>query len=127
MENYVGLETDELNEVMGQAESMDKVTWLARTVLTVEDFCPTDLLDFNAYTKMKWFDASEKEHNIDHPFQKDGWIEVSLTISIPTYDRNPSSNGQPFMIPGFFHCKLTVVMEAAFSNRTAKWFHLVPF
>jgi len=106
---------------------MDKVTWLTRTVLIVEDFCSTDLLDFNAYTEMKQFNALEKEHNIDHPFQKDGWIEVPLTISIPTRNQNPSGNGQPFMIPGFFHHKLTAVMEAAFSNRTAKWFHLVLF
>ena len=106
---------------------MDEVTWLARTVLTAEDFCPADLLEFNAYTEMKRFDVSEKEHDADHPFRKDGWIEVLLTISIPTRERNLISNGQPFTIPSFFHHKLTAVVEAAFSDRTAKWFHMMPF
>lgn len=108
-------------------KSMDEVTWLARTILMAEDFCPADLLEFNAYMEMKQFDVSEKEHDADHPFRKDGWIEVLLTISIPTCEQNLISNGRPFTILSFFHRKLTAVMEAAFSDRTAKWFHMMPF
>ncbi|KAF8127971.1 hypothetical protein EV363DRAFT_1115233, partial [Boletus edulis] len=88
-------------------KSAAEVTRLASTVITSEDFCPDDLLGFNAHTELKHLDASETDLDPDHPFRKDGWNESSITISVPTRERNPEGNGQQFTMSGFLHRNLT--------------------
>ena len=98
----------------GHWKSAAEVTRLASTVLMAKDFCPEDLHGFNAYTKLKHFDASEKELDPDCPFHDDGWSESSITISVPTREQNPTGNGTDFTISGFFHQKLMAVVCATF-------------
>ncbi|KAI6122721.1 hypothetical protein EDD16DRAFT_1691796 [Pisolithus croceorrhizus] len=104
-----------------------EVTNLVSTVITAEDFRPKDPQGFSAHMEMKWFDMSEKSLHTDHMFRKDGWMEASISIEIPTHDHNPSGNGQTFTIPLFFYHKLTTVIEAAFLSHSFKYFHLAPF
>lgn len=111
----------------GQQKSVAEVTCLASTVLTAEDFCPDDLVAFNARTELHRFDASEKQLDPNNLFRKDGWSESSVTISVPTRERNPTGNGADFAIPGFLHRNLMAVVRAAFSDPGSKWFHFTPF
>ena len=111
----------------GQQKSAAEVTRLASTVLTAEDFCPDDLVGFNAYTELRRFDASENELNPNSPFHHDGWTQSSITISVPTREWNPAGNGADFPVTGFFHRNLTAVVRAAFSDSGSKWFHFTPF
>ena len=108
-------------------KSAAEVSRLANTVITAEDFCPTDLIGFNASTELKHFDDSENDMHPENPFRKDGWLESSVTISVPTRDKNPAGNGQDFTIPNFFHRNLTAVVRAAFSHPSSKLFHFTPF
>ncbi|KIK13410.1 hypothetical protein PISMIDRAFT_118968 [Pisolithus microcarpus 441] len=110
-----------------KVKSEAEVTDLVSNVITAKDFRTEDLQGFNAHTEMKWFYASEKSLHADHTFHKDGWTEASIPIEIPTRDRNPCGNGQTFTIPSFFYHKLTMVIEAAFSSHSSKYFHLMPF
>ncbi|KAI6112821.1 hypothetical protein F5141DRAFT_1002659 [Pisolithus sp. B1] len=104
-----------------------EVTNLVSTIITAEDFRPEDPQGFSAHMEMKRFDMSEKSLHTDHTFHKDGWMEASISIEIPTHDHNPSGNGQTFTIPLFFYHKLTTVIEAAFLSHSFKYFHLAPF
>lgn len=108
-------------------KSVGEVTCLADTVITTDDFCPADLMAFNASTKLKYFDNSENEMDPENPFCKDGWLESSVTISMSTYNKNPAGNGQDFAIPGFFHYNLTAVVHVAFTHLSSKLFHFTPF
>jgi hypothetical protein len=52
---------------------------------------------------------------------------MAAEILVPTREKNPNGNGQPFTIPGFRYRPLTAVIHAAFSEATSKWFHFTPF
>ncbi|KAI6118342.1 hypothetical protein F5141DRAFT_1000136 [Pisolithus sp. B1] len=108
-------------------KSEAEVDRLVSTVITVEDFRPEDLQHFSAHRELRWFDVSEEDLRPDHVFHKDGWMETSVSIEIPTHDWKPDGNGQTFMVPSFFYRKLTAVIEATFSDRTSRYFHLTPF
>ncbi|KIK14700.1 hypothetical protein PISMIDRAFT_17112 [Pisolithus microcarpus 441] len=104
-----------------------EVNRLVSCVITADDFWPEDLRHFNARTELKRFDASEEDLQSDHIFRKDGWMETSVSIEVPTRDRDPDGNGQTFTVSSFFYRKLTAVIETAFSDCASKFFHLTPF
>lgn len=52
---------------------------------------------------------------------------MTVDISVPTRERNPNGNGQPFSIPGLFLRPITAIVRAALAEKAAKWFHLTPF
>ncbi|KAG2064847.1 hypothetical protein BDR04DRAFT_1130612 [Suillus decipiens] len=52
---------------------------------------------------------------------------MAAEILVPTQEKNPNGNGQPFTIPGFRYWPLTAVIHATFSEATSKWFHFIPF
>ncbi|KAH7919760.1 hypothetical protein BV22DRAFT_1022401 [Leucogyrophana mollusca] len=88
-------------------KSEAEVTCLVNDIIKVDDFSIKDLRDFNAHTKMKHFDASEEVLNPKDMFQRDGWKEADVEILVPTRERNPTGNGKPFSVSGFFYCSLT--------------------
>lgn len=104
-----------------------KVTQLVKEVLSAEDFSIQDLNGFNAHTEMGRFDSSEAGLDANDIFRRDGWKEAAAEILVPTRERNPSGNGQPFTIPGFHYRPLTAVIHATFSEAASKWFHFTPF
>jgi hypothetical protein len=109
-------------------KSEAEVTCLVHEVIQSDNFDHHHFDGFNARTQMKHFDKSEDvadEHNAG--LKQDGWKESSVDISVPTQERNPDGNGQNFTISGLFHCTLTDVIHAVFTETAAKWFHLTPF
>ncbi|KAG1740141.1 uncharacterized protein EDB91DRAFT_1029637, partial [Suillus paluster] len=78
-----------------------KVTRLVKEVLSAEDFSVQDLNGFDAHTEMGHFDSSEASLDDNDIFQRDSWKETATEILVPTRERNPSRNGQPFTVPGF--------------------------
>ena len=62
------------------------------------------------------------------PFSQDGWHEAKVDIQIPVASRTkPPPPSRTFSIPGFHHRSLVEVIKAAWSESTAKRFHLSPF
>ena len=110
-----------------QQKSAAEVTHLANMVLVADDFCPEDLCSFDAHAELKCFDTLEKELDADCTFCNDGWLESSITISVPTHKQNSAENGADFTILGFFHQKLMAVVRTTFSDSQSKWFHFTPF
>ena len=104
-------------------KSEAEVTRLVHEVIQAEDFDRTHFHGFNAHTKMNCFDKSEDATSVD---LQDGWKESPVDILVPTRERNPDGNGQPFTIPGLFHRSLTGVIHAIFAEKATKWFHLTP-
>ncbi|KAI6095493.1 hypothetical protein F5141DRAFT_1221894 [Pisolithus sp. B1] len=90
-------------------KSEAEVDRLISTVITVEDFQPEDLQHFSAHRELRWFNVSEEDLRPDYVFCKDGWMETSVSIKIPTHDQKPDGNGQIFVVPSFFYHKLTAV------------------
>ena len=85
-------------------KSSAEVTRLVHEVIRSPDFDHDHFIGFNAHTQMKQFDKSENVpgDSNDH-LQQDAWQEQTVNISVPTRERNPDGNGQPFSIPGLFH------------------------
>ena len=105
-----------------------EVTCLVHEVIRSLDFDHDHFVKFNAHTQMKQFDKSENAPgNSNDCLRQDSWKEVTVDVSVPTQERNPNGNRQPFSIPGLFHCPITAVVLAAFAEKAAKWFHLTPF
>ncbi|KAG2055898.1 hypothetical protein BDR06DRAFT_981635 [Suillus hirtellus] len=100
---------------------------LVNEVLLAEDFQIEDIKGFNAHTEMKCWDSSEAQLDNNDIYRRDGWKEMAAEILVPTQEKNPNRNGQPFMIPGFRYWPLTAVIHATFSEATSKWFHFTPF
>ena len=105
-------------------KSEAEVTRLVREVIQADDFDRIQFHGFNAHTEMNRFDKSEGATSAD---LQDAWKESPVDILVPTRERNPDGNGQPFTIPGLFHRSLTGVIRAVFAEKAAKWFHLTPF
>ena len=103
-------------------KSAAEVTRLANTVITADDFCPADLIGFNASTELKHFNDSENDMDPKNPFHQDGWLESSVTISVPMCDKNPAGNGQDFTIPNFFHRNLMVLQSSSEDAGTPVFF-----
>ncbi|KAI6110396.1 hypothetical protein EDD16DRAFT_1690039 [Pisolithus croceorrhizus] len=108
------------------------MTWMLmgskqKSITEVNRLISSVITHFNAHTELKWFDASEEDLWSDHIFHKDGWMETSVSIEVPTHDCNPDGNGQTFTVPSFSYHKLTTVIKTAFSSHTLRFFHLAPF
>jgi Plavaka transposase len=104
-----------------------QATRLVKEVLSAEDFQIDDVKGFNAQTEMRRLDSSEAQLNDNDIYRRDGWKEIAAEILVPTREKNPDGNGQPFTIPGFQYRPLIAVIHAAFSEATSKWFHFTPF
>ena len=108
-------------------KSEAEVTRLVKEVLMAEDFSVEDLQGFHAHTEIKRFDTSEAALDPNDVFQRDGWKESAVDISVPMREPNPKGNGQSFTIPGFQYRPLTAIIRSVFSEPASKWFHLTPF
>src|ERR1700733_7850331 len=62
------------------------------------------------------------------PFSGDQWKEVAVNIEVPVASRTkPSPPPHKFSVPGLHFCSLVGVIKEAWSEDTAKHFHLSPF
>jgi len=108
-------------------KSAREITQLVHDVIQAPDFSVTQLTGFNARTETHHLDAAQKTIRVDDPFGLDKWQCQSVNIFIPTREKNPAGNGQPFTIEGFYHQPLLDVIHAVFAKALSKWFHLTPF
>ena len=108
-------------------KSHSEMTRLVNDVLKADDFCINDLPSN--------FNASREYQKLDHAmhgesqgaFSDDGWQESSVRIPVPTGIKDAGNGARPFDVPNLFHRSITSVIRAAFSESTAKLFHLTPF
>jgi hypothetical protein len=105
-------------------KSVGEVDRLAKEVLSAKEFNVEDLRDFNAQRESKRLDSSDSSDQ-KSPLMGDGWLESSVTISIPTGLRD--TNGADFTVPGLHHRSLVAVMKAALADITSRRFHYSPF
>lgn len=94
-------------------------------ILRAKEFKPADLADFSASRENKHFDLSEQSLP-DNPYSRDGWVESSVCISVPTGLKD-GGRGMPFSVPGLHRWSLLSVMKAALTDITSKRFHFSPF
>lgn len=104
-------------------KSEKEITRLAREVINAPDFKADDLKGFDAHRANRILDQSENRD----PATGDGWKECNINICVPTRVMNPKGNGKIFAIPHFRYRPLVSVIKSAFSDVSAKSFHLFPF
>ena len=105
-------------------KSVGEVDRLAKEVLSAKEFNLKDLGDFSAQRENKRLDNSDSSSQ-KSPLMGDGWLESSVSISIPTGIRN--ANGADFTVPGLHHRTLLSVMKSALTDVTSQRFHFSPF
>ncbi|KAF8890440.1 hypothetical protein BD779DRAFT_1438607 [Infundibulicybe gibba] len=103
------------------------LTSLARDVVCMPDFRADDLVGFDAHRENQRLDKSEDDPGLkDTPFSNsDKWNETGIDIQIPT--GVPQSLPKTFTVPGLHFRSLVEVIKSAFSETTARHFHLTPF
>ncbi|EGN93613.1 hypothetical protein SERLA73DRAFT_63876 [Serpula lacrymans var. lacrymans S7.3] len=104
-------------------KSEKEIMRLAREVINAPDFKADDLKGFDAHRANRILDQSENRD----PATGDGWKECNINICVPTRVMNPKGNGKIFAIPHFRYRPLVSVIKSAFSDVSAKSFHLFPF
>ncbi|KAH7920743.1 hypothetical protein BV22DRAFT_1020666 [Leucogyrophana mollusca] len=109
-------------------KSEGEITRLVKDVLLAEDFNVADLKGFSSKKYLKLLDSHKRDTS--HPNATsfpDDWKEETVTIQIPTRDKDPSGMGKTYSVPGFHFRPLVGVIRAAFAEAQAKAFHLSPF
>lgn len=102
--------------------SETKVAALVKDVILAEDFDREHLQKFSVRQSLRELDKDESGKRVVFP---DDWIETTVTIDIPTKDKEDSP--RPYTIPGFHYRPLVEVTRAAFADVQARVFHLFPF
>ncbi|EGO24017.1 hypothetical protein SERLADRAFT_409202 [Serpula lacrymans var. lacrymans S7.9] len=94
---------------------------------------PWPFLNVTVYCLIRWMNTGnsqkleERSASNTSALGGDGWVEKPVEISILFWSKCPSGNGRAFLVPGLHYRRLTSVIKAAFTEKMAKHFHLVPF
>lgn len=107
-------------------KSSSEVTRLVRDVIQAVDFNKDDLANFDASKQLKRLE-DDVAPDSNMPFDRDGWSEATVEVTIPTREKKKEGKGHCFLVPGLMYRSLTAVIKTAFSEPIAKWFHLTPF
>ena len=114
----------------GSAQKTEvEITRLGREVLSSPNFKVEELGSFDAHRENKRMDDAivAVEFN-GTPFSRDGWHEVKVDIQVPVASTTrPPPPSRTFSVPGFHYRPLVEVIKAAWSEESAKNFHLSPF
>lgn len=106
-----------------RSKSEGEVNRLVNEVLKAPDFRVEDIHDFNAHRAHGRLDAAKKKSNpLDDDFQV-----TSVTIEVPTGERNDSGGPRLYSVPGLRFRKLLNVIKAAFQDPLSRHFHFTPF
>ena len=103
------------------SKSEGEVDNLVHNVLNARDFRVEDLRNFNSHRENCRLDSAD----ITNPLE-DGFQVTSVTIEVPTGERNPSEP-RTYSIPGLRYRKLLNVIKAAFQEPLSRQFHFTPF
>lgn len=103
-------------------KSQTEVQRLVKEVIQADEFDVKDLEGFSVRRSLRQLDNGDGGEKIAFP---DDWVEVDVTIDIPTKSRYEEP--QKYTIPGFRFRPLVEVVRAAFADIQAGAFHLMPF
>jgi hypothetical protein len=106
-------------------KSVGEADQLVNGVLHHQEFKASDFDGFSARRENQRFDKAEAD-NVGTPFGGDGWMTLTVHISIPTRRKEPAGTGCQFMIPGLHHQPLLGVLKAALADVASKRFHFSP-
>ena len=105
-----------------RSKSEGEVNRLVNDVLKAPDFHIEDIQDFNARRAHSRLDAAKKKSN---PMGDDFRV-ASVTIEVPTGERNGSGGSRPYSVPGLRFRNLLNVIKTAFQDPLSRHFHFTP-
>ena len=114
-------------KLTGSSEKSDGELNRLVKVICSDNFKIEELKGFNAHTQTKFMNEAEVKPGMADIFKRDGWKTATVTIDIPTREKDPDGNGRPFSIENFRYRPLTAIIRAAFSEAAFQRFHLTPF
>jgi hypothetical protein len=109
-------------------KSLSQLDTLVEDVILQPDFKQEDFIGFSASQEAEHLDNSTE--NPESPFSpKDGWIETSVSISVPANNvKHTSVDAAPkYEVPGLFYRPLAEIIKSSFQEPSAEHFHLFPF
>lgn len=109
-------------------KSLSQLNDLVNNVILQPDFSQEDFTGFSASHEAEHLDHYTE--NPESPFSpKDGWIETSVSISIPANNVKHSSvdTASKYEVSGLFYCPLAKIIKSSFQEPSVKHFHLFPF
>ncbi|KAH7917408.1 hypothetical protein BV22DRAFT_1026375, partial [Leucogyrophana mollusca] len=107
-------------------KSEEEVSRLVREVILADDFKVDDLKGFSMKKQNEILDNASRTGSMSAP-RGDDWREVAVPVQVPLRSPDPSGAGKTFVVPGLHYRPLVQVIKSAFSEMSAKAFHLSPF
>ncbi|KAF8231554.1 hypothetical protein L208DRAFT_1469280 [Tricholoma matsutake] len=105
-----------------------EIMHLEQEVLASPDFKIEELGSFNAHRENQLMDKAFASSSDTNPFSSGGWKEVKVDIEVPVASRTKLSPPPcQFSVPGLHFRSLVEVIKEAWSEDSAKHFHLSPF
>jgi hypothetical protein len=104
-----------------RSKSEGEVTRLVNDVLTAPDFRVEDVNNFSAHRANGRLDTVKKDDPLGDDFRV-----ASVTIEVPTGERDGSGGSRPYSVPGLRYRNLLKVIKSAFQDPLAHHFHLTP-
>jgi hypothetical protein len=114
------------------SKSNPEVNRLVHDVIQAPGFDPNDLANFDATrdsNRLDHFDDSEIDPK-DFLFStKDGWVEGTVTMSMPCEGRKhkSESDARTMEIPGVYYRRPLEIMKAALHDASAETYHWIPY
>jgi hypothetical protein len=110
-------------------KSLNDLNILVHNVLLSKDFKLEDLTMFDAAKEAKRLDNYKGTPTPNQLNLKDGWIKSSVAISLPCEKVSyPSEKDAPvYNVEGLYYRKPLDVIKAAFLERVAENFHIMPY
>jgi hypothetical protein len=109
-------------------KSLSQLNTLVEDVILQPDFKQEDFVGFSASREAERLDNYAE--NPESPFSpKDGWIETSVSISVPADNvKHPSVDAAPkYEVSGLFYRPLVETIKSSFQEPSAEHFNLFPF
>ncbi|EDQ99528.1 uncharacterized protein LACBIDRAFT_334986 [Laccaria bicolor S238N-H82] len=110
-------------------KSLSQLNTLVEDLIMQPDFKQEDFISFSASREAECLYNYTSE-NPESPFlPKDGWIETSVSISVPADSvKHSSVDAVPkYEVPGLFYRPLVEIIKASFQEPSAEHFNLFPF
>ena len=106
-------------------KSVGELNHLVHNVILQDDFDVNHLKDFSAARELRRLDVPDEEAVFS---AETGWKQSSVKVRLPVDKHKTSESMAPtFEIPGVWHRDLLDVIQMAFQDSKAQFYHLVPF
>ena len=106
-------------------KSLGELNRLVNEVILADDFQQKDFVGFSASCKSERLDKHEQGPSSCLP-AKDGWIEASVKIVLPTdgVKHRSEADAPQFSVPGLFYRQPLEVLKSAFQEDMSENFHV---